>query len=297
VAQVPLVGEILSAVAALAWAVGVVLFRRTGETTPPLSLNLFKNVIAVVLLIPTLLVVGVPLFPQRPLADWLLLAASALVGISIADTLFFLALNRLGAGLVAVVDTLYSPAVILLAAVFLGERLDPRVFIGAALILAAIALGAAERPPAGSTRRDIAIGVLIAAFCMILMAAGIVMIKRLLDSAPVLWVSFVRLSVGGLGLLPLALAGRSRAGTLAILRPSSLWWRAVPAAVLAAYVGMIAWIGGMKYTTASIASVLNQLSTIFIFVLAALFLGEQWTARRTVAVVLAVVGAVLVSLP
>jgi len=42
--------------------------------------------------------------------------------------------------------------------------------------------------------------------------------------------------------------------------------------------------------------VLNQLSTIFIFVLAAVFLKEPLTPRRTVALVMAVSGAVLVTL-
>jgi drug/metabolite transporter (DMT)-like permease len=57
------------------------------------------------------------------------------------------------------------------------------------------------------------------------------------------------------------------------------------------------WIAGMKHTQASIASALNQMSTIFIFVLAAIFLKEKVTRTKLLAVVLAMLGALLVSVP
>jgi drug/metabolite transporter (DMT)-like permease len=58
---------------------------------------------------------------------------------------------------------------------------------------------------------------------------------------------------------------------------------------------MTAWLGGFKYTLASVSAILNQLSTIFLFVLAAIFLKEPLTPRRTIAVAMAVIGALLVT--
>jgi drug/metabolite transporter (DMT)-like permease len=49
----------------------------------------------------------------------------------------------------------------------------------------------------------------------------------------------------------------------------------------------------MKYTTASRAAILNQMSTIFIVILAALFLKEKITANKGIAIVMAVSGALL----
>jgi drug/metabolite transporter (DMT)-like permease len=49
----------------------------------------------------------------------------------------------------------------------------------------------------------------------------------------------------------------------------------------------------MKYTTASRAAILNQMSTIFIFILAAVFLKEKITTNKAVAICLAVSGALL----
>jgi drug/metabolite transporter (DMT)-like permease len=81
-----------------------------------------------------------------------------------------------------------------------------------------------------------------------------------------------------------------------LLRPGPRWTYALPASVLVGYVSMTTWLGGFKFTEASVAAILNQLSTIFLFVLAAAFLKEPLTPRRSLAVVMAVAGAALVAL-
>jgi drug/metabolite transporter (DMT)-like permease len=80
------------------------------------------------------------------------------------------------------------------------------------------------------------------------------------------------------------------------LRPSRSWRIAIPAAVLGAYVAMIIWIAGMKYTQASTASILNQTSAVFVLPIAAVVLRESVTARKILAVALAVAGVALVTL-
>ena len=47
----------------------------------------------------------------------------------------------------------------------------------------------------------------------------------------------------------------------------------------------------MKYTTTSRAAILNQMSSIFIFILAAIFLKEKITVNKTIAILLALTGA------
>ncbi|MCK7483443.1 MAG: EamA family transporter [Candidatus Moduliflexus flocculans] len=102
-------GEILAAASGLVWAVAVVLFRVSGRRIHPLGLNLGKNLLAVAFILPTLLVLGEPLFPAVPAANVGLLLLSGVLGIAVSDTLFFHALNRLGASLTAIVDCFYSP--------------------------------------------------------------------------------------------------------------------------------------------------------------------------------------------
>ena len=90
---------------------------------------------------------------------------------------------------------------------------------------------------------------------------------------------------------------RRRAEILRPLRSLRMLKLLVPGSVLATYLSNVCWLGGMALTAASVASVLNQMSTIFIFILAAIFLKERITPIKLAAVLLAFAGAILVSVP
>jgi drug/metabolite transporter (DMT)-like permease len=287
-------GEILSIAAALVWSLSVVLFRVSGRRMAPLSLNFFKNIVAVVLLLVTFPILGQRLLIHAPAADYVILAASGVLGITIADTLFFKSLNLVGAGLSQLVSLAYSPIVILFSFAFLGERLTPGDAAGACLIVFGIFLASGHEPPHGVTRADIRKG--IATASVALMALGIVIAKPVLDRSPVLWASTVRLVAGVIVLALGALVSPKHRYLWSSLKPSSSWKVAVPAAFLGAYVSMVIWIAGMKYTQASIAAILNQTSAVFVLPFAAVILKERVTVRKLGAVALAIGGAVLVTL-
>jgi drug/metabolite transporter (DMT)-like permease len=63
---------------------------------------------------------------------------------------------------------------------------------------------------------------------------------------------------------------------------------------LGSYVAMLLWLGGFKWASASIAAVLNQLSSIFTMILARVVLLEPVTPRRALGAAVAVGGAVLI---
>jgi len=63
---------------------------------------------------------------------------------------------------------------------------------------------------------------------------------------------------------------------------------------LGAYLSTILWMGGMKFTKASVAGALNQTANIFIFIFAAIFLKEPITKVRLLAIILAIGGAFMV---
>lgn len=288
-----MIGIICAVSAALFWASAVIMFKKSGEVLSPTALNLFKGVVTLLLLIPTLWFSGTPLFPDRPFGEWLLFGLSGFMGITLADNFFFMALKRLGAGLWAVVDCLYLPLIILLSAVFLDEQIGLKGMVGAVLVIVAIGAGSYSGGSATCSQRDFLAGLFWGTLAVSLLAGSIIMVKPLLETTSVLWASYVRLLAGVAGLLVLAVIQPERKRTLGVLLPSQAWKIALPASIVGNYLAMIAWLAGFKYTLVSVAAILNQLSTIFTFILAAVFLKEPVTLPRLIAILLAVIGALL----
>ncbi len=65
--------------------------------------------------------------------------------------------------------------------------------------------------------------------------------------------------------------------------------------ILGTFLSVIFWLAGYKYTLAGRAAIYNQLSTIFIIIMAAIFLKEAMTRRKWLAITCALSGALLVS--
>lgn len=292
---IPHLGEILALSCALVWSLSVILFKKSGEVVHPVALNLFKNVLAIVLLVPTIWIAGV-VWPQGlSVTDYAIIFLSGVFGIGIADTLFFMALNRLGAGLSAIVDCLYSPTVIALSMLWLGETMSAWQLLGALLIVSAVLIATIEKPQAGISQRNFRWGVFYGVAGIVLIAIGVVMVKPLLEKLPLLWVTEMRLIAGTSVLLIVLAFHRARKEILRSLLSSQHRVYTLVGSLLGAYVAMILWLGGMKYTQASVAAALNQTSNVLIFVLAALLLREPITLKRSIGILLGVGGAYLVT--
>jgi len=242
-----------------------------------------------------MLLLGQPLLLKASWQDYALLGLSGFIGITLSDTFFFQCLNILGASLTAVVDCFYSPFVILFSFFFIGERLDGLQLLGVALILSAVVLISRSKEEGLPPRKNLLLGIGLGILAMVTLAASIVMVKPLLARSPVLWTAFWRIAAGGIALLVfLPFHPQRRQISRPLAEPANWRWM-VPGAFLGTFISLIAWMAGMKYTLASIAAPLNQLNSIFIFVLAAIFLKEKVTKAKMAALVLATLGAFLVS--
>src|SRR5690349_25171536 len=133
-------GEFYSLACALVWAIAVVLFKKSGESLAPVPLNLFKNVVGLVLMLVTVLAFTGAAWPGIPPAAVAVALLSGFLGIGLGDTLYFRALNEIGASRMAVAQTLYSPFVIVLSSLYLAERLGALQMAGVALVIGGILL-------------------------------------------------------------------------------------------------------------------------------------------------------------
>ncbi len=274
---------------AATWAVGVILARQLGNTVPPLALTLLKNALVLLLLLPVALVLFAGHWPRLPLAEVAWIMASGVIGIAIADTLYFRALNELGAGRMGIIGNLYSPLVLLLGFVFLDERLRPVQWLGFALVGGGVLLVARQPGQWQTHPRHVLRGVLIGALSIALMAVAIVMVKRSLESHPLLWVTTLRLLGALVGLLLLMCLPALRRS--ARFDPATLSWpRLATAAGVGQGLSMLLWLGGYKYTSASVAAILNESASVFLVVLAALWLREPLGRRAVAGVALTFAG-------
>lgn len=281
----------------MVWAFAVILFKKSGESVHPIGLNLFKDLFALVLFLPTMWLFGETLWRDAPAWEYALLLASGALGIGLGDTFFFKSLNLLGAGLTAIVDCLYSPFIIGLSLLFLGERLSVLQGIGAALVVAAVLAASLQWGKGLLSRRDLAWGITYGVLGLATMAVGIVMIKPLLERSPLLWATEVRVAGGAAALAVILLFHRRRRAIVSSVVSTSKrgWGYMLGGSFMGAYVSMALWLAGMKYTHASVAAALNQTANVFIFIFAALLLREPISRRRTLGIVLGFAGAILVS--
>jgi drug/metabolite transporter (DMT)-like permease len=289
-------GAFFSLACALTWAVAVVLLKHTVDKVHPFALNFFRVTFTFPLLVVTFLLAGYPLFPQVSREDCVRLAVSSVLGIAAADTLFHQSLKLVGAGIVAIIDTLYAPMVVLFAFLFLQERIRWNAYAGLALISGALLLTSTLELPRNRTRVQLVEGIGVGLLAMVLLSLGIVIAKPALNRLPVLWAAAFRQGIAAAVLFGYAVLSPRRREFLSVCRPSSAWKVMVPATLLGSYLALTLWIAGMKYTLASVAAILGQSSTLWILVFSILLLHERFTPRKALAAALAFAGVLLVTL-
>lgn len=287
-------GDLMALGCAAAWALAVIAFRglRAVDST---ALNLFKNVLAVALLLLTMVALGLSFQSDRPSADWGALVLSGVLGLAVADTLFLSGLRRVDASVAGISECIYSPSVLLLAGWVLGEPMTPSLLGGAALVVLGLVIVAWPPGSSGpsSVDRVDRLGLLLCLSGVMTTAVAVILAKPALEQSHLVEATTVRLLAGAAALfLAELLRGRGRQA-LGLFTPQPAWRLAVPGAVLGTYVAMILWLGGMKYGTASRAALLNQSGAVFVLLFSRLS-GEVVSWRRVAGALVAMTGVLAV---
>ena len=287
-------GDLYAIGAGFFWSFSVILMRISGFTIPPLPLTFFKSFVAIIGFVVVLLCVGDPLFPAYDGMTWLRLVVSAVLGISIADTLFAAALNRLGASLQALADCIYAPSVAFVGFLLFGEGMTAWELIGGALVISGVFVGLVKTKEIDDPR-DLLVGTLLAAGSHVIMALGILMVRDVIREGSLVWIAAFRFIVAtaALGLFALA-RGQKDVITMGFVRRDT-WKHTIPMALLGPFLATLFWIAGFKYETPGRVAIYNQMSTVFIILLAWLVLKERMTTRKLTGVALAIAGALLVA--
>lgn len=125
---------------------------------------------------------------------------------------------------------------------------------------------------------------------------SVVAIKPALNAMPVMVATELRLIGGLIFLVPVILFRGDRGALFASLVSPRNLKLLLPGAFSGTYLALTLMLGGVKFTLASTATVLNQTSNLFIFLLALMFLREESSWKRWAGILLGFAGALLVTI-
>ncbi len=232
-----------------------------------------------------------PTFPERlrPV-DYGGLALVGLIGGAIPFLLFFhgLALATATGG-AATASFLYRTLFLMATVfglVFLHERFQARVFVGAALLLGGNLLLLSLLSPLWTP------GTLYVFAATVLWAAEYTVSKKLLGSLRSSTVGFGRMGFGAVFLLGY-LALTSQYGAVAAMTGTQWEWVAVSATLLTAFV--LTWYAGLQRTDLSVATSVLVLGFPVTFVLGILARGTSFTMDEAVGAAAVVAGVAVVA--
>jgi len=288
------IGEFYSLLCALLWAFAVILYKKAGDHFNAYEMNLFKSTLVLLLMVPTVIVIEGLNIPTTSAYQFWMIFISGFVGIMLADMFYLRALQLIGAGLTGITGSLYSPFVVGLSLFYLGEVLYFWQYIGMLLVLLGVLLVGyrkksllLEQPPIK--------GFIYAALAVFFTALGIVIIKPVSTELPFFWIILIRSLGGFISMLMYGILLKKSLSISHVIKAKGGHWLML-GAFLGQYVSMMIWVAGYKYTSASIASILNETASIFILILSWLWLGEHLTLRKITGISITVTGVALVLL-
>ncbi|MCT7957951.1 DMT family transporter [Laspinema palackyanum] len=306
-------GELAALSAALLWAVVSVVYGYLGQKIPPMLLNLSKGVVAIALLLLTLFLrdfllpaIDSPAFlpslspPFNTLNEFalplFLLILSGAIGITFGDTVFFAALNQLGARRTLLIHTLAPPFTALLAILFLGEQLTLIAWGGMLITIIGVAWTIAERVSGTNSTTPLLPGVSLGLLAALAQAVGAVLSRAALAQTAIdpLWSTLIRL-LAGVSLLLLWMLWKQGRQVLTGLGSQRLLAIVFITSFFSTYLGIWLQQISLKFAPAGIAQTLSSTSPIFVLPLA-IALGEFISIRAILGAVVSLVGIALLFL-
>lgn len=293
-----MIGEFSALSSSLVWAAASLMFAALGASTHPVTLNFFKCVIAVLLMVITQLVLSGTV-PDMSSSQLIWLSLSGLLGLSIGDTAFFAALNRLGPRRTLLMSALTPAVTALIAIPVLSESVSSTLVLGMALTMFGVVWVIRERTgsrtSATETLATIRVGVAFALLNVACQAGGNILTKLGAGESSALEISIIRLLAGIAGLI-VVLAFRPQFIVGIRTWSSKDRWMLVAATFLGTYLGIWLMNAGLKYTHTAVATTLNSTSPIFILPLAYFVLKEKISGRAILGALVATAGVALLFL-
>ncbi|PIP81020.1 MAG: EamA family transporter [Gammaproteobacteria bacterium CG22_combo_CG10-13_8_21_14_all_40_8] len=263
-------GEFSAILTALCWALSIFYFRQLCNNFSPLSLNLWKGVIAIFGLIMSIAFSHTSFFSSQHDVLWLLLSGA--IGIGIGDSAFFAALNRMcERTTLLLTETLAPIFTAALAIVWLAEWLSAYQWLAIAIILLGVDLVIRSRK---GKKRSMDIswsGFNFAALAALCQAVGAVIGRDVLihSDIDIKTASLYRL-LGGVLLVMVLLISTRKKWLPQEYKQVHLWKTLFKATLIGTLIAMVLQTFSFQHAPAAIVQVLFASSILFSLLLAKL---------------------------
>ena len=286
-------GDLYSIMTAFCWSTAVILFDISSKKFESMQLNALKNLIGVLGFIFTIFIFSIPL-PDFTSNELITLFFSGILGILIGDLLFLESLRILGSGLAAVVGTVYVPSVLILSFYMFGEVIMLQSYFGAVLVIIGITFSFYKIPKIIQSKR-ILMGIVFGILANFLTAYSVLMVRPIMENNSIIVIALYRFGIGLIASIIVILIKNGYSIVISNFKYGLKDKYVLLGSILGTYLSVIFWLAGYKYTLAGRAAIYNQLSTVLIVLWARIFLNDPLDQRKIIGVVLAIIGAVLVS--
>ena len=287
-------GEGAAITAAVFWAVSSTLFSLACRSGTPQMVNRVRLIGATFLLGLSHLVVLGTLLPDAPLAVWLILGLSGIIGLALGDGLLLWAFISIGPRLSMLLMSLVPIVTTAAGWVLLGEHLSTLKLLAIVVTVGGVFWVVLERNGDRSPFRVTWLGILIGLGAMMGQAVGLLLSRWGLDrmdgEGVALSASYIR-SIWGLAAVWIISIGGGRIiHTFKTMGNPRFTTFTMSAMIFGPFLGIWASLIAIQYAPIGVASTLMALSPIFIIPLSIKIFNERISPRAVIGTLLAVAG-------
>ena len=294
-------GYLAALCSAFLWSIAVVTFKSVSKDLSPFLINAVKNSIAFILFILAFNFLGLPFwYDGFILNDYLIIIVSGILGMGIGDSLFIYALSRIKANQAAIIDTMAPVINYFLSFIILGTILNLSQTIGSLIVIIAILFITYENKIDKNQENVDKIGVLLQLIATVTSCYGIVILKPVLnkvgDSIQLqIWITVFRLLPGMLIAWIIFFSQKNSMLLLLKIKNRDVLKKMFLGSFLGTFMALSFWIiGYANIPEPPIASIIGQTAVIFITVFSSFFLKEKITVIKSISILVAILGVVIV---
>ena len=176
-----------------------------------------------------------------------------------------------------------------------NETISSQTYFGGGLVVFGIVICVYDIPEKANNK-DMFLGFIFGVLAQIFTAYSVLIVKPIMQDNSIVFVALYRFGTGLCATIVILLIKDGYESIVSKFKKGFQDRYILWGSFMGTYLSVIFWLAGYKYTLAGRAAIYNQLSTIFIILLARIFLKESLNFKKVIGLIIAIIGAILVTI-